>query len=201
MCGQIKAWCTYGKDGSVGADEDAGHNGGFLGEGEEYAGDCQDDAEEDKPVVEIVYKGSNVHGWREHQDGGHQNSNLRKRNGLGGLHEVYLYFKGWQEDRDDWNSKEEPENCGKGSSNQATNCSQREVDIVAPAAAYVEQNEADETASIETKYELRRDEEPGERLENVVISLAPVSCKGHQKANKDSKPTDNVGDDVSVVGA
>lgn len=81
---------TYGKDGGVGADENAGHNGGFLGEGKEDAGDCQDDAEEDEPVVEVVHKGSNVHGWREHQDGGHQNPNLRKGDGQGGLHDVYL---------------------------------------------------------------------------------------------------------------
>ena len=32
--GQIKALSTYGKDGCVGANEDAGHNGGFLGESE-----------------------------------------------------------------------------------------------------------------------------------------------------------------------
>ena len=115
---------TYGKDGGVGADENAGHNGGFLGEGKEDAGDCQHDAKEDEPVVEIVHKGSNVHGWREHQDGGHQNPNLHKGDGQGGLHEVISYFKGWQKDREDWKSKEEPENCGKGSSNEATNCSQ-----------------------------------------------------------------------------
>ena len=32
--GQIKGLSTYGKDGCVGANEDAGHNGGFLGESE-----------------------------------------------------------------------------------------------------------------------------------------------------------------------
>ena len=32
--GPIKALSTYGKDGCVSANEDAGHNGGFLGESE-----------------------------------------------------------------------------------------------------------------------------------------------------------------------
>ena len=32
--GGIKALSTYGNDGSVGANEDAGHNGGLLGERE-----------------------------------------------------------------------------------------------------------------------------------------------------------------------
>ena len=38
-------------------------------------------------------------------------------------------------------------------------------------AAYVEQDEADETASIEAKYELRCDEEPVEKLENLKLYL------------------------------
>ena len=117
---------TYGEDGSVGADEDTGHNGGLLGEGEEDARDCQDDAEKDQPVVEIVHEGSNVHGWSEHQDGCHQNSNLCKGmvNGFGPMKfKLSSYFKGWEKYREDWDSKEKPENCSKGGPNEATNCS------------------------------------------------------------------------------
>ena len=33
------------------------------------------------------------------------------------------YFKGWEKYREDWDSKEKPENCSKGSPNEATNCS------------------------------------------------------------------------------
>ena len=36
----MKAVGTYREDGSIGANEDAGHNGGLLGEGKEDARDC-----------------------------------------------------------------------------------------------------------------------------------------------------------------
>ena len=45
-------------------------------------------------------------------------------------------------------------NCGESSSNKATDGSQREVGIVAPAAADVQQDEADEAAGVEAKNEL-----------------------------------------------
>ena len=38
-------------------------------------------------------------------------------------------------------------------------------------------------------------------MDNVEISKPPVSCEGHEKANKDGEPTDDVGDNVSVVSA